>query len=96
MQARFDDEVVVRVNPVFFRPSDVEYLCGSATKAKDVLGWEPEYSFEELVASINSAGVPVDATPNDIAGDGLLLLITLAPGASQTIAVDVAAGTGCR
>ncbi len=45
-------EVVVRVNPEFFRPSDVEYLCGCATKAKEKLGWEREYSFEELVASM--------------------------------------------
>lgn len=48
---------------------------------------------EALVASINAAGVPVDAVANDIAGDGLLLLITLAPGAAQTIQVDTTAGT---
>jgi GDPmannose 4,6-dehydratase len=31
------------------RPAEVEHLIGDATKAKQVLGWEPEVSFEELI-----------------------------------------------
>lgn len=52
LKARLGGKVIVRVNPEFYRPSDVEYLCGLPTKAKEKLGWEPEYSFEELVASM--------------------------------------------
>ncbi len=37
------------IDPKFYRPSDVEYLCGKADKAKMVLGWEPEITFDELV-----------------------------------------------
>jgi GDPmannose 4,6-dehydratase len=39
----------VVVDPEFFRPFDVEYLLGDASKAKRELGWEPEIQFEELV-----------------------------------------------
>lgn len=40
---------VVKVNPKYFRPAEVETLLGDATKAKKVLGWEPKYDFNALV-----------------------------------------------
>ena len=40
---------VVKVNPKYFRPAEVETLLGDATKAKEVLGWEPKYDFDALV-----------------------------------------------
>tara|TARA_B100000003_G_C10921242_1_gene367367 strand:+ start:107 stop:1108 length:1002 start_codon:yes stop_codon:yes gene_type:complete len=40
---------VISVNERYFRPTEVESLLGDATKAKEVLGWEPEISFKELV-----------------------------------------------
>ena len=40
---------VVRVDPKYFRPAEVETLLGDATKAKEKLGWEPKTSFTELV-----------------------------------------------
>jgi GDPmannose 4,6-dehydratase len=42
-------KVVVEVDPRYFRPAEVESLCGDATKAKEKLGWQPKISFEELV-----------------------------------------------
>jgi GDPmannose 4,6-dehydratase len=42
-------KVRIRVNPAFYRPVENENLRGSASKAKRVLGWEPEYTFEKLV-----------------------------------------------
>jgi GDPmannose 4,6-dehydratase len=42
-------KVIIKVNPKYFRPSEVETLLGDATKAKEKLGWEPKISFEELV-----------------------------------------------
>jgi GDPmannose 4,6-dehydratase len=42
-----DDHVVV--DPSFLRPAEVEHLIGDASKARRVLGWEPEVSFEELI-----------------------------------------------
>lgn len=40
---------IVNVNPKHFRPAEVESLLGDPTKAKEVLGWQPKYSFKELV-----------------------------------------------
>lgn len=40
---------IVEINPKFFRPAEVDYLMGSPAKAKEILGWEPETSFEQLV-----------------------------------------------
>ncbi len=42
-----DDSVVL--DPALLRPAEVEHLVGDASKAKRVLGWEPELSFEELI-----------------------------------------------
>jgi GDPmannose 4,6-dehydratase len=39
----------VEVDPELLRPAEVEHLVGDATKARQVLGWEPEVSFEELI-----------------------------------------------
>jgi GDPmannose 4,6-dehydratase len=42
-------KVVIRVDPKYFRPAEVETLLGDATKAKKKLGWEPKISFKQLV-----------------------------------------------
>jgi len=41
-------KTLVKVNPKFYRPAEVELLIGDAQKAKDHLGWEPKTSLEEL------------------------------------------------
>jgi GDPmannose 4,6-dehydratase len=43
------NKVIVRVNPKYFRPSEVESLIGDASKAKKVLGWKPKITFKQLV-----------------------------------------------
>lgn len=42
-------KTLVRVNPAFFRPAEVEILLGNPAKAEKTLGWKREISFEELV-----------------------------------------------
>ena len=42
-------KVVVEVDPRYFRPTEVDILVGDATKAKEKLGWKPEYSLNELI-----------------------------------------------
>lgn len=42
-------KTVVRVNPHFFRPAEVDVLLGNPAKAEEKLGWEREISFRELV-----------------------------------------------
>lgn len=43
-------KVVVKVNPKFYRPAEVDLLIGNPAKAKQVLGWEPKCTLEELCA----------------------------------------------
>ena len=42
-------KTIIGINPRYFRPAEVDSLLGDATKAKEVLGWEPKTSFKELV-----------------------------------------------
>ena len=42
-------ELVVAIDPRYFRPTEVEFLQGDATKARQKLGWQPKTSFSELV-----------------------------------------------
>jgi GDPmannose 4,6-dehydratase len=42
-------DTLVKIDPRFYRPAEVEYLLGDPTKAKNELGWKLETSFEELV-----------------------------------------------
>jgi GDPmannose 4,6-dehydratase len=48
-------KILVGVDSRFFRPAEVDYLMGDATKAKTKLGWEPEVSFDSLVAEMVNA-----------------------------------------
>jgi len=51
----YDDasgKCIVVVDPRYFRPTEVETLLGDPTKAREKLGWQPEVSFEELVADM--------------------------------------------
>jgi GDPmannose 4,6-dehydratase len=42
-------KAVIKVDPKYFRPAEVETLLGDASKAKEKLGWEPKISFNQLV-----------------------------------------------
>lgn len=53
---------VVRVNPKFYRPAEVELLIGDPAKAKNILGWEPKTTLEELCAMM----VKEDVRRNEI------------------------------
>jgi GDPmannose 4,6-dehydratase len=46
---KLSKKTVIRVDPKYFRPAEVETLLGDASKAKEKLGWEPKISFKELV-----------------------------------------------
>ncbi len=46
---RTTGQTVIKVDPKYFRPTEVEQLCGDPTKAKEILGWEPEIDFQALV-----------------------------------------------
>jgi GDPmannose 4,6-dehydratase len=45
-------DVVVEVDPGYFRPTEVDELLGDASKARKVLGWAPKISFQEMVGAM--------------------------------------------
>jgi GDPmannose 4,6-dehydratase len=47
----------IRIDPKYFRPSEVELLQGDATKAKEKLGWVPEYSLEDLISEMVASDI---------------------------------------
>lgn len=48
---------VVKIDAALFRPTEVDLLLGDASKAKEVLGWEPEMKFEALVHEMVEADI---------------------------------------
>ena len=42
-------QVIVKVDPHYFRPTEVDTLLGDASKAREKLGWQPEISFDQLI-----------------------------------------------
>lgn len=48
---------VVSINPEFYRPAEVELLLGNPSKAKEVLGWKPQYTFESLIEEMMDAAL---------------------------------------
>lgn len=50
-------KTVMRINPAFHRPAEVDLLIGNPAKAKEKLGWEPKTSLEELCAMMVKADI---------------------------------------
>jgi len=44
-----DGTVLIRIDPIYFRPTEVPFLLGDATKAREDLGWEPQFTVESLI-----------------------------------------------
>ena len=55
-------KTVVKVNPKFYRPAEVDLLIGNPQKAKDILGWEPKTTLEELCAMMVQADLQRNKT----------------------------------
>lgn len=50
-------KTLVRVNPAFFRPAEVDLLIGDSTELRKELGWTPEFTFETLVKDMMEAAM---------------------------------------
>ena len=48
----WNDEPIIKINPKYFRPTEVDSLLGDASKAMQKLNWKPQISFEELVSEM--------------------------------------------
>jgi GDPmannose 4,6-dehydratase len=68
-RAGLDWERYVKVDEMFYRPAEVDLLIGDATKARTALGWEPLYSFEQLINEMVDADVAALAgAPTEVRG----------------------------
>jgi GDPmannose 4,6-dehydratase len=56
IQNRIGDKVV-KVDPEYFRPTEVELLIGDATKSRTKLGWEPKYTLDTLIEDMMTSDV---------------------------------------
>jgi GDPmannose 4,6-dehydratase len=45
-------DTIIQVDPRYFRPTEVDFLCGDASKAREKLGWSPKILFPQLVADM--------------------------------------------
>ena len=52
-------KIAVRVDPTYFRPTEVDLLIGDASKARDKLGWKPKITFTELVKEMVAADLDI-------------------------------------
>ncbi|OYU85283.1 MAG: GDP-mannose 4,6-dehydratase [Flavobacterium sp. BFFFF2] len=52
-----EGQVVMKIDPAYFRPTEVDLLIGDPTKAKTQLGWEPKYTLKELVQEMMASDV---------------------------------------
>ncbi len=68
-----DAEQIVRTDPRYFRPTEVDVLLGDATKAREKLGWKSRFSFNELVQIMLAADLEAEglAVPFDIPNETL-------------------------
>ncbi len=48
-KAYLDNQIVIEIDPKYFRPSEVDSLKGNPLKAKKVLKWKPKYSINQLI-----------------------------------------------
>ncbi len=55
-------ETIVRVDPEYFRPAEVDLLIGDATKAREQLGWEPKVKFKELIELMTQSDLDEEST----------------------------------
>ena len=49
---RTPGDIIVRIDPRYFRPTEVETLLGDPSKAKEKLGWVPEITVQEMCAEM--------------------------------------------
>ncbi|MFA5072416.1 MAG: GDP-mannose 4,6-dehydratase [Nitrospirota bacterium] len=52
-------QIVVEVDPFYYRPTEVDLLIGDATKAKEKLGWSPQYSLETIVQEMMESDLAI-------------------------------------
>ena len=70
-------DVIMRIDPRYFRPAEVETLLGDPTKAKDMLGWVPEITAQEMCAEMVSEDYKAARRISILKDHGLELPVSL-------------------
>ncbi|MGB8985192.1 MAG: GDP-mannose 4,6-dehydratase [Candidatus Sulfotelmatobacter sp.] len=66
--AGLDWQEHVQCDPKLIRPAEMDFLCGDATKAREMLGWQPQVRFEELIKMMVEADIDaVQTAKNNLA-----------------------------
>ena len=74
-------DVVMRIDPRYFRPAEVETLLGDPSKAKTQLGWEPEITVQEMCAEMVAEDLKSARRAALLKEHGLELPVSLEDGA---------------
>ena len=45
-------KIIISIDPVYFRPTEVDLLVGDYSKAKEKLGWSPKFNLEQLISDM--------------------------------------------
>ncbi len=67
---RATGKVLVRIDPRYFRPTEVENLLGDASKARAKLGWQPEIGFDALVREMVETDLDLARRDSHLRGQG--------------------------
>ncbi len=59
-----NDKIIIKINPKYYRPAEVELLIGDASRVKKALGWEPKVTLEELCKMMVDADMKRHTTDN--------------------------------
>jgi GDPmannose 4,6-dehydratase len=70
--AGLDWEKYVRIDPRYYRPTEVDYLLADISKAREIVGWEPRVCFKELVRIMVDSDLELAGLPAP--GDGRRIL----------------------
>ncbi len=68
------DPEVVKVDPAYYRPTEVDILIGDPSKAKSKLGWKPEYDLDELICDMISSDLRLMKKENYLREGGYEIL----------------------
>lgn len=63
-------EVLLKIDPAYFRPTEVDLLVGDPTKSKTKLGWTPEYNLKGLVEDMMASDLNLFQRDMDLVKDG--------------------------
>ena len=67
-------DVLVKVDPIYFRPTEVDLLIGDSTKARTILGWKPEYDLQKLAAEMVQSDLKIMKKDRYLAEGGFKIL----------------------